>query len=191
MKTEEELIWESYKSVGKLKVPQTINDQDAAYMNAVERGDMKTAQRMVDDAAKRAGYNVGPEFHKTTAKFTKFKTSKGAFGEGIYFYPDREAAEQWLSGEDEEIVISAWLKLKSPFIYEASDFDFPEKFPSIKSLRKKGHDGVVVVYPDDYKETLVFRPNQIKSADPATYDSEGNLIPLSQRFDSTKDDIIY
>ncbi len=30
---------------------------DAAYMAAVERGDMETAQRMVDEAAKRAGYN--------------------------------------------------------------------------------------------------------------------------------------
>lgn len=31
-------------------------EQDAAYMDAVERGDMETAQRMVDEAAKKAGF---------------------------------------------------------------------------------------------------------------------------------------
>lgn len=32
---------------------------------------------------------------------------------------------------------------------------------------------------------------QIKSADPVTYDGNGNVIPLSQRFDSSKQDIRY
>lgn len=37
----------------------------------------------------------------------------------------------------------------------------------------------------------VFDPSQIKSADPVTYDDSGNIIPLSQRFDSSKEDIRY
>jgi hypothetical protein len=37
----------------------------------------------------------------------------------------------------------------------------------------------------------VFDPNQIKSADPVTYDASGNVIPLSQRFDATTADINY
>jgi len=40
------------------------------------------------------------------------------------------------------------------------------------------------------EEHLVIRnPNQIKSADPVTYDSDGNVIPLSQRFDEGRDEI--
>ena len=46
---------------------------DAPYMEAVKRGDMETAQRMVDKAAKRAGYDV-TTYHGTEADFTEFKT---------------------------------------------------------------------------------------------------------------------
>lgn len=36
-----------------------------------------------------------------------------------------------------------------------------------------------------------FASNQIKSADPATYDDNGNVIPLSERFNPEKEDIRY
>ena len=42
-----------------------LESADDAYMQAVERGDMETAQRMVDEAAKRAGYNT-EAWHGTT-----------------------------------------------------------------------------------------------------------------------------
>ena len=38
---------------------------------------------------------------------------------------------------------------------------------------------------------MVFSPEQIKSADPVTYDDNGNVIPLSERFNSEKTDIRY
>ena len=48
---------------------------DTEYLSAVERGDMKTAQRMVDEAAKKAGYNI-KNYHATLAiNFTEFKKS--------------------------------------------------------------------------------------------------------------------
>jgi hypothetical protein len=43
----------------------------------------------------------------------------------------------------------------------------------------------------DTYHVIAFDPNQIKSADPATYDNEGNLIPLSKRFDLSKQDIRF
>jgi len=47
---------------------------DTEYLAAVERGDMETAQRMVDEAAKAAGYNVGPVWHGTKKwPFNSFK----------------------------------------------------------------------------------------------------------------------
>lgn len=42
--------------------PQSAK-MDAEYLAAVERGDMETAQKMVDEAAKKAGYTVGPVYH--------------------------------------------------------------------------------------------------------------------------------
>ena len=48
---------------------------DTEYLSAVERGDMKAAQRMVDEAAKKAGYNI-KNYHGTLAiNFTEFKKS--------------------------------------------------------------------------------------------------------------------
>lgn len=38
---------------------------------------------------------------------------------------------------------------------------------------------------------IVFSPEQIKSADPVTYDDNGNVIPLSQRFQTDSSDIRY
>lgn len=38
---------------------------------------------------------------------------------------------------------------------------------------------------------IVLDPDQVKSADPVTYDDSGNIIPLSKRFDSGSDDIRY
>lgn len=40
-------------------------DEDAVYMAAVQAGDMETAQRMVDEAAKSAGYAY-KGYHGTT-----------------------------------------------------------------------------------------------------------------------------
>ena len=38
---------------------------------------------------------------------------------------------------------------------------------------------------------VAFINSQIKSADPVTYDDEGNVIPLSERFNQQKKDIRY
>lgn len=38
---------------------------------------------------------------------------------------------------------------------------------------------------------VVFNPNNVKSADPITYDDNGNVIPLSERFKNEKVDIRY
>lgn len=38
---------------------------------------------------------------------------------------------------------------------------------------------------------VVFNPNQIKSANPFTFDDNGQLIPLSRRFDFNNNDIRY
>lgn len=49
---------------------------DAGYMRAVKAGDMDAAQKMVDQAAKAAGYNVDmPLYHRTWSEFNEFKYS--------------------------------------------------------------------------------------------------------------------
>ena len=65
-----------------------------------------------------------------------------------------------------------------------------------------GHDGVVdrrvsKKFPnmphldENTFHAIVFNPEQVKSADPVTFDDQGNPIPLEQRFDSKRADIRY
>ena len=58
-----------------------------------------------------------------------------------------------------------------------------------QELKDRGYDGVI--QSKDGDEAVVFESSQIKSADPLTYDDEGNVIPLSERFNSTSLDIRY
>jgi hypothetical protein len=45
---------------------------DAGYMDAVRRGDLSTAQRLVDAAAKKVGFTSGPWYHGTMGRFNRF-----------------------------------------------------------------------------------------------------------------------
>ena len=56
-------------------------------------------------------------------------------------------------------------------------------------LKDRGYDGTIQSEYGD--EAVAFYPNQIKSADPITRDADGNVIPLSKRFDENQDDIRY
>ena len=43
----------------------------------------------------------------------------------------------------------------------------------------------------DLSQIIVLYPENIKSADPVTYDDDGKVIPLSQRFNTKNKDIRY
>jgi len=60
----------------------------------------------------------------------------------------------------------------------------------VRRMEELGYDGT---YVEESFGSSIFVPdsNQIKSADPVTYDDQGNVIPLSKRFDKRQDDIRY
>lgn len=73
------------------------SDRDTTYMDAVTRGDMETAQKMVDEAAKAAGYTI-KAYHGTNADFTVFdknRIGKGVdqYGAGFYFASNPDVTE--------------------------------------------------------------------------------------------------
>lgn len=192
---------------------------DQAYLKAVQAGDTATAQKMVDEAAKKAGYNVGPMYHgsRSTKKFNQFnprKRSNNSLGKGYYFTDKKGHAEAYSTGN----VINSHLKLSNPFIMDwRSDegrtiseakgesiglsvrgglWFNGDQYNNTETLKKAGYDGVVALQPasdsfPEHSETVVFNPDQIKSADPVTYDDQGNVIPLSERFNQASDDIRF
>lgn len=52
-----------------------------------------------------------------------------------------------------------------------------------------GYDGVIYTNTDGNHEFVSLVSNQFKSAEPITYDDNGNVIPLSQRFNAENEDI--
>jgi hypothetical protein len=171
------------RALQALKATPAVNaQQDAEYMAAVERGDTATAQRMVDEAAKRAGYTVGPVYHGTKGKrkgqfpFTVFDTarkgdltSQAGTPAGSYFaeskrYADGAALYASNMGRSGRPIVGTF--------YLRND-----------TKRTPGVETAVEYYAES--------PSQIKSADPITRDDAGNVIPLSKRFSSASNDIRF
>jgi len=129
---------------------QVTPEQDAAYMKAVESGDMETAQRMVDAAAKAAGYNVGPVYHGTPSrgKIKTFDANRagksrsafgvsdlGWFGKGFYFAEKPEVADMY-RGKGKGQRIAAYLAMSNPINLRAATL--PEGFrDTVDAARKE------------------------------------------------------
>ena len=77
-----------------------------------------------------------------------------------------------------------YLERPSRFIEYLQYHDYtPQQIADL--FAKMGYDGIA----DGTQQFIVFNPEQIKSADTVTYDDNGNIIPLSERFNSEKNDI--
>ena len=109
-----------------------------------------------------------------------------------------------------------YAKANNPFIIDAegrnyTDIPIPKNVPGwltgydgatdadnlpTKAFRN-GYDAVVIenvregVGGGAFTDVVLKNANQIKSADPITYDDDGKVIPLSVRFNSKRKDIRY
>ena len=228
---------------GDAQVRFSVSDSD--YMDAVNRGDMETAQRMVDEAAKEAGYTE-ELFHGTHAQFTSFdldKSRNGNYGYGIYVgenwraseYGDEDSilrvyvkTDNLATSDDHKIKASAFqsaasklnidpkktykrhgitaaeyveFKNDEKLVYNLQDWASSPQYygksttksapsPSeILSVLKEttGYDGINRMP----SEIILWDNTLLKSADPVTYDDNGDVIPLSERFNQSNPDIRY
>lgn len=153
-----------------------------------DAGDMVTTQKMVDDAAKKAGYTIGPVWHGTEKTFYTFNLDK-AWAGAFHFAKKRDFAELYAKGKDANL-LSVYLLLNNPMkekdFYMLGTNNGLSKSEAVSFAKSKGYDGII-----GSSTIVVFFPSQIKSSAPVTYDDNGNIIPLSQRFQSSIDDIRY
>lgn len=175
--------------------------EDADYLAAVKAGDMETAQRMVDEAAERAfpDSTVRDEdgkllmvYHGGEKNYTVFDRTKGRSNmdiQGTFFTPWELDAQGYGSN-----VRRFFLNLINPADestgYHALNRYKGQNGAGIKAreyLAARGYDGV----NNGGEEYIAFTSEQIKSADPVTYDDDGNVIPLSERFRQDNPDIRF
>ena len=83
-------------------VPQSADNvkrqsrSDADYLSAVKRGDIKTAQRMVDEAAKAAGYDTTLLYQGTRKfGFTAFDLQRTDDGRSIFLTDNENIASTY------------------------------------------------------------------------------------------------
>ena len=261
---------------------------DTDYLSAVEKGDTQAAQRMVDEAAKAAGYTIGPVYHGTpTGGFNVFDKrmrgeTSGVSRQAFSFTTDKKAAEGYSKRlGDEAVRLDAGLRvandamrrfdddvaaqeyfsskgyssvedgmlpefdwgsiddvpefikelrghakdlkpinpdLASSFVEAAKVMTSTKAVPEVKrvflripdnapvfqatpatlgqvmsgfSAEKQPTKAGIVELPGNERIYYVADSSQVKLADPVTKDAQGNVIPLSQRFKATSEDIRY
>lgn len=186
------------------------SEQDAAYLAAVETGDTKTCAKMVVQAAKAAGYTIGPVVHGTQAQFTRFdpqKTGRTQQPDTLecpaFFFTSDALTALWIANAGalsqsvkDTKIMHVMLRIENPIKYDPNKWGDPDSgidthklARMIRMSKEQGRDGAVYKSKTMGDTYVVFDPSQIKSADPVTYDDQGEVIPLSQRFNPAKEDI--
>lgn len=192
---------------------------DNDYRKAVDSGDMETAQKMADEVAKKHGY-VRHLFHGTgNGKFNVFRSNiRGIYtttDENVAETYGKDVLH--LYGKEGSNVLTIDAKGSSFWAIpsELIPLDF-SPFPLLRGksayktdditliAQRNGYDVVEIrnVYdtstfsaPTDgdglATDIIYFESNMLKSAEPVTYDDNGNVIPLSERFNSENNDIRY
>ena len=180
--------------VGEERMQRAL-ESDAAYLKAVESGDMETAQRMVNEAAKAAGYNEGPLYHVGQSSWTEADRP-------VYTQDSKELADKFLKSlrrdYPEAQAMKLYAQMENPAVQgrdiERSSFLTSSELgkEQLSEAMGKGFDSVKGYYAGlGVPEYLTTKPNQIKLADPVTRDNAGNVIPLSERFNKQSNDIRY
>lgn len=99
--------------------------------------------------------------------------------------------------QDKGGIYPVYLRMKHPMIYKAESITDP--FLAQHAM-EKGYDSLVIVNENPRQgqsieqyadEIVIFDANQIKSAAAITRDDQGNIVPLSQRFNSASSDIRF
>lgn len=82
------------------------SDRDSIYLDAVNRGDMETAQKMVDEAAKKAGYDSPMLYHGTPTSFgfTVFDASKVDDKLSFFATSDKNVAKTYSGETDQQYI---------------------------------------------------------------------------------------
>ena len=175
------------------KIQQQYGVEDW-YQFAADIGDYKKAKQISNDAAKKAGFEYRI-FHGTPSKFNSFNTDV------IYVSANKNHAKEYGNN-----ILDLYMKADKPYITEDGVIRDDNGDPfmldgeevtvgwldaapdAIEYLISKGHDAA---WDKDMDYVAVLNAENLKSADPVTYDDDGNVIPLSERFNEKSSDLRY
>ena len=189
---------------------------DEAYRKAVSSGNVQEQQKLVEQAAKEAGYTkLFYHGSKKGGGFTTFKNWQ-------YFTENKQYAQRYAGGENG--LYTTYVKMENTFDTRQAEarslFNEARQELGLSKLQENGlpdwtdgydlseyieendlpYDSIILDEGGDMVNGkpvsrglsyVIRNPEQIKSADAVTYDDAGNVIPLSERFNMEKKDIRY
>ena len=207
--------YEAKVSSGTYFAPTPLTEQDARYLELAKdpEKNREELQRMVDAAAKAAGYTIRA-YHGTEAeeKFTEFRESpegSQTYDRTLKFFTDNPEIADYSYGGTFGHTKEVFLRIDNPARLEnakelsradgkpglSAEFD-GAIIPPTKKLPDDPMDQITIIggnkFAENYGTVYAVRSSsQIKLADPITYDDAGNPIPPSQRFRPTSPDIRF
>ena len=198
----------------KLKSLLKESVDDNQYLSFIQNNNLDSAQKLVNTYAKSKGYVIGPVKHITNNNFTKFdfsKLSKSAvWGPAIYgiisgnwkpgHLSNGKVLNGFVGGKTIDITkpldndaINIFSKLIGRNVTEIPFISLEKRFGSVSSgLSKAGYSSAIHEGPGSTGTHIaIFDPKMFKLSDVITYDDNKKIIPISQRFNSSNDDIRY
>lgn len=138
----------------EVKNNSITSQQDAAYLDAVRRGDIETAQKMVNEAARKAGYTI-KAYHGTPIKgITMFDdtkigstTDEGLFGHGHYFTTKKLTADGYATADGE--TMSVFLHVDTPW------WGLGHKVPEVAKQLNLDEDVLMVRKVGNHRNSVV------------------------------------
>lgn len=178
----------------------------------LERGReaFKTGQPVLVETYHGSGAE-GIQGNRFNASLAGKTTGAGSARRGYFFAGSKYTAESYLSQAayaldpanytnlTQGVLYKFFVKMSNPFVYDMKGNEWREEtFADIMDRAKAaGHDGVIFTNTydggalDNIFTLFHGHENQIKSANPNTYDDQGKLIPQSERFQAETPDIRY
>jgi hypothetical protein len=135
-------------------------------------------------------------YHGTNDNISEFehgvgnKKDNGWLGEGFYFSSHTSIAGAYVSlkGGHSPNMMPVYLKIEHPFYATEKDklmnASQSEARQLTEKFRSRGYDGAILTMPGGYKEYVVFKGTQIKSAigNRGTYDPKNPDITMAAKF---------
>lgn len=161
--------------------------RDREYMAAVETGDMATAQRMVDEA----GPNPARKSDDGLAQLSDADLL--AIGEIRDEFALNMAVSEAILRQPNGVYLISTEGRAAPSLQRAVEKTLGYNVD--RSTVEGAVRGLASRYPKSVNASLTLGLEQVilsdHTEDPVTYDDQGNVIPLSERFNPASDDIRY
>ena len=213
---QKKIKWEAIAAT----IVRTNKKNDAKYAKYIREGKLRPAAQMVKAAAKDAGYTTNGYHGSRTPGFTvvdKYSWLWFARDEAVATgYGTHDEVDSNGKPHNQKGVYAMWYNLGNNLVVYADGASWGElpvtedEYPGVYAdeetgeittnamaewAARNGYDSITFVDVDDGGLTtvdVVFDPQRnAKSADTITYDDEGNIIPISMRFNQDNNDIRY